>query len=103
MNSFDIWAERAGVQILQKPKGTDPSSVVFDTLNIAIKEKYDIVLIDTAGRLHNKKHLMEELNKIKRINLKMLPYAPNETLLVLDGNTGQNALLQQKNFPRLPN
>jgi len=98
---LEIWAERAGVELIQKPQGSDPSSVVFDTVNAAIKGKYDIVLIDTAGRLHNKTNLMEELNKIRRVIRKVLPYAPNETFLVIDGNTGQNALIQADEFSKV--
>lgn len=98
---LDIWAQRAGVEIMQKKQGTDPSSVAFDTIRKAIKEKYDIVLIDTAGRLHNKSYLMEELSKIKRVINKVLPNAPNETFLVLDGNTGQNALVQATEFSKV--
>jgi fused signal recognition particle receptor len=98
---LDIWAERAGVEIVQKKKGSDPSSVAFDTVQKAVKENYDIVLIDTAGRLHNKSHLMEELHKIKRVIAKVLPYAPNETLLVLDGTTGQNAIVQAQEFSKV--
>ncbi len=100
---LDIWAERAGVEIVQKGKGADPSSVAFDTIQRAVKEKYDVVLIDTAGRLHNKAHLMEELNKIKRVSGKVVEYAPNETLLVLDGTTGQNALIQAEEFSKVTN
>ena len=98
---LDIWAARAGVEIVQKSKGADPSSVAFDTIKRAVNEKYDIVLIDTAGRLHNKAHLMEELNKIKRVSGKVLNYAPNETLLILDGTTGQNALIQAEEFSKV--
>ena len=98
---LDIWAARAGVEMVQKTKGSDPSSVAFDTIRRAVNEKYDIVLIDTAGRLHNKAHLMEELNKIKRVSGKVLNYAPNETLLVLDGTTGQNALIQAEEFSKV--
>ncbi len=98
---LEIWAKRAGVEIIQKAQGADPSSVAFETLNVAVKNNYDVVLIDTAGRLHNKSHLMEELNKIKRVLGKILPYAPNETLLVLDGNTGQNALFQAEEFSKV--
>ena len=98
---LDIWAERAGVEIVQKSKGADPSSVAFDTVQKAVREKYDIVLIDTAGRLHNKAHLMEELHKLKRVIAKVLPYAPNETLLVLDGTTGQNAIVQAQEFSKV--
>ena len=98
---LDIWAKRAGVDIIQKNKGADPSSVAFETVQKAIKDKYDIVLIDTAGRLHNKTHLMDELQKIKRVLNKLLNYAPNETYLVLDGNTGQNALIQAQEFSKV--
>jgi fused signal recognition particle receptor len=95
---LDIWASRAGVEILQKDKGSDPSSVAFDVISKAIKEKYDIVLIDTAGRLHNKSELMDELRKLKKVIQKQLNYAPNETLLVIDGNSGQNVLIQADEF-----
>jgi fused signal recognition particle receptor len=98
---LEIWARRADVQIMQNKKGTDPSSVAYDTVQTAIKEKHDIVLIDTAGRLHNKSHLMDELSKIKRVINKVLPNAPNETFLVLDGNTGQNAIVQAKEFSKV--
>ncbi len=98
---LDIWANRAEVQIVQNKKSSDPSSVVFETINVAIKENYDIVLIDTAGRLHNKAHLMEELNKIKRVIKKLISYAPNDTLLVIDGNTGQNAIMQADEFSKV--
>ncbi|HZW38167.1 MAG TPA: signal recognition particle-docking protein FtsY [Ignavibacteriaceae bacterium] len=98
---LEIWAQRAGVEILRKQQGADPSSVAFETVQKAISNKYDIVLIDTAGRLHNKAHLMDELNKIKRVLGKNLSYAPNETLLVLDGNTGQNAIIQAEEFSKV--
>ena len=98
---LEIWAKRAGVEIYQKEKGSDPSSVAFDTIKKAISENYDIVLIDTAGRFHNKTNLMEELEKIKRVIAKLIPYAPNETLLILDGTTGQNAVLQAEEFKRV--
>jgi len=98
---LEIWAKRAGVEIYQKEKGTDPSSVAFDTVKKAQKENYDVVLIDTAGRLHNKTHLMEELGKIKRVLAKVATYAPNETLLVLDGTTGQNAVFQADEFKKV--
>ncbi len=100
---LDIWAARAGAEIVQKGKGSDPSSVAFDTIQRAVNEKYDIVLIDTAGRLHNKANLMEELNKIRRVSGKVIDYAPNETLLVLDGTTGQNALIQAEEFSKVTN
>jgi fused signal recognition particle receptor len=98
---LEIWAERAGVEIYKKNKGSDPSSVAFDTLQKAKNEGYDIVLIDTAGRLHSKVNLMDELGKIKRVLAKVIPYAPNETLLVLDGTTGQNAVLQADEFTKV--
>jgi fused signal recognition particle receptor len=98
---IEIWAKRADVHIMQNKNGTDPSSVAYDTVHKAIKEKYDVVLIDTAGRLHNKSHLMDELSKIKRVITKVLPNAPNETFLVLDGNTGQNAIVQAKEFSKV--
>jgi len=98
-----IWAERAKVKIVQRVAGSDPSSIAFETVNTAIKENYDIVIIDTAGRLHNKTHLMEELNKINRVIAKIIPEAPHETLLVLDGNTGQNALTQANEFSKVAN
>lgn len=98
---LDIWAERAGVDIIQRGKGSDPSSVAFDTVKKAIDEKYDVVLIDTAGRLHNKSNLMNELSKIKRVISKLIPDAPHQTLLVLDGNTGQNAIVQAEEFSKV--
>ena len=96
-----IWAKRANVEIIQKEHGSDPSSVAYDTVVEAKKNNFDIVLIDTAGRLHNKSHLMEELKKIKNVMAKILPYAPNETLLVLDATTGQNAILQADEFSKV--
>lgn len=98
---LDIWAKRAGVEIVQGSQGSDPSSVAFDTISRAIKNKFDVVLIDTAGRLHTKSGLMDELAKIKRVIQKQLDYAPNETLLVLDGNTGQNAVVQVSEFSKV--
>jgi fused signal recognition particle receptor len=98
---LEIWADRAGVEINQSAKGTDPSSVVFDTVKKAIDEKYDIVLIDTAGRLHNKSNLMNELDKIRRVVKKLLPDAPHETLMILDATTGQNALIQANEFSKV--
>jgi len=98
---LEIWAQRAGVRIVQNKKSADPSSVAFETLQTAIKEKYDVVLIDTAGRLHNKANLMEELGKIKRVMQKLVDYSPNKTYLVLDGNTGQNALVQAEEFAKV--
>ncbi len=98
---LDIWADRAGVDIIQRKQGSDPSSVAYDTVKKAMDEDYDIVLIDTAGRLHNKANLMNELNKIKRVIAKLLPDAPHQTLLVLDGNTGQNAIIQADEFSKV--
>lgn len=97
---LEIWANRAGVEIIQKKSGSDPSAVAYETINCAIKNNYDIVLIDTAGRLHSKINLMEELNKINRVIKKQLPYAPNETFLVIDGTTGQNAMIQSEEFKK---
>ncbi len=98
VDQLTIWSERAGVPIVKKEMGSDPASVAFDTVNSAIAKDMDIVLIDTAGRLHNKAHLMEELSKIRRVIQKVIPDAPHETLLVLDGTTGQNAIEQAKHF-----
>jgi len=98
---LEIWAKRAEVDIVQKGRGSDPSSVAYDVIDTAMKENIDVVLIDTAGRLHNKANLMEELSKIKRVIQKLLPDAPNETLLVIDGNTGQNALVQVDEFAKV--
>lgn len=98
---LEIWAKRAEVDIIQSLKGTDPSSVVFETVKKSLDENYDIVLIDTAGRLHNKTNLMNELDKIRRVIKKLLPDAPHETLLIVDGNTGQNAILQAEEFSKV--
>ncbi|MFZ2325121.1 MAG: signal recognition particle-docking protein FtsY [Ignavibacteriaceae bacterium] len=100
---LEIWADRAGVDIIQSSKGDDPSSVVYETIKKSIDENYDIVLIDTAGRLHNKSNLMKELDKISRVMKKLVPNAPHETLLIVDGNTGQNALLQAEEFSKVTN
>lgn len=93
-----IWSERAGVPIVQQGMGADPASVAFDTLSSAKSKDADVVIIDTAGRLHNKINLMNELTKIKNVMKKVLPGAPHEVLLVLDGSTGQNAIEQCKQF-----
>jgi fused signal recognition particle receptor len=98
VDQLTIWSERAGVAIVKKEMGSDPASVAFDTVNSAVAKDVDIVIIDTAGRLHNKAHLMEELSKIKRVIQKVIPDAPHETLLVLDGTTGQNAIEQARHF-----
>ncbi|MFH2141357.1 MAG: signal recognition particle-docking protein FtsY [Bacteroidota bacterium] len=93
-----IWAERVNVPIIKQKMGSDPASVAFDTLSSAIKNHADIVIIDTAGRLHNKVNLMNELGKIKNVMQKVIPDAPHEVLLILDGSTGQNAFEQAKQF-----
>jgi fused signal recognition particle receptor len=93
-----IWSERVGVPIVQQGMGADPASVAFDTLQSAKSQNADVVIIDTAGRLHNKVNLMNELSKIKRVMEKVIPGAPHEILLVLDGSTGQNAFEQAKQF-----
>jgi fused signal recognition particle receptor len=93
-----IWAERVGVPIVQQGMGADPASVAFDALQSAKAQGADVVIIDTAGRLHNKVNLMQELSKIKRVMDKVVPNAPHEILLVLDGSTGQNAYEQAKQF-----
>ncbi|MCW8961124.1 MAG: signal recognition particle-docking protein FtsY [Ignavibacteriaceae bacterium] len=98
---LDIWAKRAGVEIIQQNKGTDPSSVAFDAVRKAVDGKYDVVIIDTAGRLHSKVNLMNELIKIKRAIEKVLPGAPHDTYLVLDANVGQNALIQADEFAKV--
>ncbi len=98
---LEIWAQRAGVEIINSQKGADPSSVAFETIKRAVDENYDIVLIDTAGRLHNKTNLMNELSKIKKVIKKFSDSAPQETLLVLDGTTGQNALVQAIEFSKV--
>ncbi len=103
VDQLTIWSERVGVPIVKQNMGADPSSVAFDTVQSAIARNADIVFIDTAGRLHNKTHLMDELNKIKRVIQKQLPDAPHEVLLVLDGSTGQNALEQAKQFMAVTN
>ena len=93
-----IWSERVGVEIVQQGMNADPASVAYDTLESAVKQNADVVLIDTAGRLHNKVNLMNELTKIKRVMDKIVPGAPHEILLVLDGSTGQNAIEQCAQF-----
>jgi fused signal recognition particle receptor len=98
VDQLTIWSERTGVPIVKQPMGSDPAAVAFDTVQSALSRKTDVVLIDTAGRLHNKAHLMDELSKIKRSVQKVIPGAPQEVLLVLDGSTGQNALEQARHF-----
>jgi fused signal recognition particle receptor len=98
IDQLQIWAERVGVPLVKQQMGSDPASVAFDTLKSAVASEMDIVIIDTAGRLHNKINLMTELSKIKRVMEKVIPEAPHEVLLVLDGSTGQNAFEQAKQF-----
>jgi fused signal recognition particle receptor len=98
VDQLTIWSERAGVPIVKREMGSDPAAVAFDTVNSAVSRGSDVVIIDTAGRLHNKAHLMDELSKIRRVIQKVIPDAPHEVLLILDGSTGQNALEQAKHF-----
>jgi len=98
VDQLTIWSVRTNVPIVKKEMGSDPASVAFDTVQSGLAKGVDVILIDTAGRLHNKAHLMEELSKIKRVVQKVIPEAPHEVLLVLDGSTGQNALEQAKHF-----
>ena len=98
-----IWGERVGVPVVKQQMGSDPASVAFDTLQSAKANDADVVIIDTAGRLHNKVNLMNELKKIKEVMKKVLPDAPDEVLLVLDGSTGQNAFEQAKQFSAVTN
>jgi len=98
VDQLEIWAERAGVPIITQKMGSDPGSVAYDTVASAIAKKADVVIIDTAGRLHNKAPLMKELSKIKNVVGKLIPDAPHEILLILDGSTGQNAIEQCRQF-----
>ena len=100
-DQLEIWAERSGASIVRQHEGADPASVVFDGIQSAKAKGVDVILIDTAGRLHNKQNLMNELNKISRIVERELPGAARETLLVLDGTTGQNGLIQAKQFKEI--
>jgi len=98
IDQLQIWADRTGVPIVKQSMGSDPASVAFDTLESAVTQNADVVIIDTAGRLHNKVNLMNELTKVKRVMKKVIPDTPNEVLLILDGSTGQNAFEQAKQF-----
>lgn len=98
VDQLTIWSERTNVPIVKKEMGSDPASVAYDTIISGVAKNVDVILIDTAGRLHNKAHLMDELSKIKRVIQKVIPDAPHEVMLVLDGSTGQNALEQAKHF-----
>jgi fused signal recognition particle receptor len=98
VDQLTIWSQRTGVDIVKKEMGSDPASVAFDTVKSGVAKNVDVIIIDTAGRLHNKAHLMDELTKIKRVIEKVIPAAPHEVMLVLDGSTGQNALEQARHF-----
>ncbi|MFA5971121.1 MAG: signal recognition particle-docking protein FtsY [Lentimicrobiaceae bacterium] len=98
IDQLGIWADRTGVSIVKQAMGSDPAAVAYDTVKSAVNRNIDVVIIDTAGRLHNKVNLMNELGKIKNVMQKVLPDAPQEVLLVLDGSTGQNAIEQAKQF-----
>ncbi|MDA9056494.1 signal recognition particle-docking protein FtsY [Flavobacteriaceae bacterium] len=98
IDQLQVWADRVGVPIIKQSMGSDPASVAFDTLQSAVTSNADVVIIDTAGRLHNKVNLMNELTKVKRVMKKVVDHSPHEVLLVLDGSTGQNAFEQAKQF-----
>ena len=98
IEQLEVWANRAGVDLIKRPEGSDPASVVYDAITKTKNEEYDVLIIDTAGRLHTKKNLMDELGKIQRIIDRELPNADQDILIVLDGTTGQNALIQAKEF-----
>ena len=98
IDQLQVWADRSEVSLVKQQMGSDPASVAFDTLESAVKQEADVVLVDTAGRLHNKVNLMNELSKVKRVMDRVVPEAPHEVLLVLDGSTGQNAFEQAKQF-----
>lgn len=100
VDQITIWAERAGVELVKQQMGSDPASVAFDTVKSAVAKDADVVIVDTAGRLHNRVDLMNELTKIRNVMRKVVPDAPHEVLLVLDGSTGQNAFMQAKEFSR---
>ena len=100
VDQITIWAERAGVDLVKQQMGSDPASVAFDTVKSAVAKDADVVIVDTAGRLHNRVDLMNELTKIRNVMRKVVPDAPHEVLLVLDGSTGQNAFMQAKEFSK---
>ena len=100
VEQLDVWAQRAGADIVKQPMGADPAAVAFDTVKSAVAKGADVVLIDTAGRLHNRVDLMNELTKIRNVIRRVVPDGPHEVLLVLDGSTGQNAFVQAKEFSR---
>ena len=98
VEQIEIWADRANCELVKRPEGSDPASVVFDAIQVAKEQHADVLICDTAGRLHNKKNLMDELGKINKVINRELPDASKETLIVLDGTTGQNAIMQVKAF-----
>jgi fused signal recognition particle receptor len=100
VDQLKLWGERVGIPVINRGMNTDPSAVAFDAVNEGVKQGSDVVIIDTAGRLHTKVNLMEELSKIKRVMQKVIPDAPHEVLLVLDGSTGQNAVIQAREFTK---
>ena len=100
IDQLQVWADRTDVPIVRQEMGSDPASVAFDTVKSGVNQDADVIIIDTAGRLHNKVNLMNELTKIKRVMQKVVPYAPHDVLLVLDGSTGQNAFEQAKQFTK---
>lgn len=103
VEQLEIWAERANVDIVKKEEGADPASVIFDAILYAKEKNADVLICDTAGRLHNKQYLMDELSKINKVIEKELPAAAKEVLLVIDGTTGQNAIMQVKTFKETVN
>jgi fused signal recognition particle receptor len=103
IEQLQIWADRVGVPIIKQKMGSDPASVAFDTISSAVKQGADVVIIDTAGRLHNKINLMNELSKVSRVMQKVVPNTPHDVLLVLDGSTGQNAFEQAREFTKATN
>jgi fused signal recognition particle receptor len=98
---LEVWSQRAGVEIIQQKQGADPAAVAFDTVQAGLSREMDVIIIDTAGRLHNKLGLMQELEKISRVMKKKVPDAPHEVLLVIDATTGQNGLQQAKEFAKV--
>jgi fused signal recognition particle receptor len=101
IEQLDVWAQRAGVDIIKNLEAKGPSGIVYDGIQAGISRGSDIILVDTAGRLHNKMHLMEELKKMDRVIKKVIPDAPHETLLVLDGSIGQNSVVQAEEFTKI--
>lgn len=101
VDQLKLWGSRVDVQVVEKGMNTDPSSVAYDTIKVGIEQQADVIIIDTAGRLHTKVNLMNELGKIKRVMQKILPEAPHEVMLVLDGSTGQNAVIQAREFTKV--